>query len=90
MIETFPSNVSHISLIKRRFLCIRNSDGPAAGVEVIPIGNTLRLRQQPHKLGGGDKLGVVIGKARAGGHDLPALLYKPVGNVRHTKRIIQS
>lgn len=24
MIETFPSNVSHTSLIKRRFLCIRN------------------------------------------------------------------
>ena len=57
---------------------------------MFPVGNALRLRQQPHKLGSSDKLGVVIGKARTGGHDLPALLYEPVGNVRHTKRIIQS
>ena len=27
---------------------------------MFPVGNALRLRQQPHKLGSGDKLGVVI------------------------------
>ena len=76
--------------MKKHILCIGDSNCITAIVKVLPVGNALLLRQQSHKLGSGDKFCTFVSEALASGHDLPALLYEPVGNVRHPKRIIQS
>ena len=70
-------------------MCIGDSNRITAIVKVLPVGDTLLLRQQSHKLGSGDKFCVLVSEALASGHDLPALIYEPIGNVRHTEGVIQ-